>query len=178
MKYKTRLTKGTSGQVFHRLYSKGEREAFTWALNLKPGDIFNSYDSWNHEVERIEVKWRNVSYLGRMNKETNGRRLTPNGRFIRDITIYSKDGMMHSITEAGCIVPAYSVEQLKRFGKNYLDAAIKIGYSDSRGVIINKRLSDEQSRILLLAWQEDRKIEHSDELFISAKYPKLNTYKK
>jgi len=143
---KTRLTKHTSGTVFHRLFSKSDRRAYTWAMNLKPGDIFNSFDAWNHVVEKIVIIWKHTGYTGGMNRETKeGKKLrVPAGLYVEDVLIYSTNGWRHCISERGCIVPVWSVKELVEcHGQNIFDKMVEFGIVDSSGIRLRPTTDEE-----------------------------------
>jgi hypothetical protein len=147
---KTRLTRNTSGTVFHRLFSKSARRAYTWAMNLKPGDVFNSFDAWNHVVERIEILWKHAGYTGGMNRETKeGQKLrVPAGTYVYDVVIYSTNGWSHCISERGCIVPAWSEKELiECHGKNVFDRMKELGIIDPSGIRLRSATDDEKNEI-------------------------------
>lgn len=143
MTYKTRLTKGCTNKVFHKLFRSRDAKAYIWAMNLKPGDIFNSYDAKNHEVKSIQILWRNVSQFcqyiksEKMSKKT-GKEYGRNraGKFVTDVRILSTDGMAHHISETGCIVPAYPKEEIIKDmfgGEDMFHCYVELGILNSEG---------------------------------------------
>lgn len=142
----TKLATGTSGTVFHRLFSKRERRAYIWAMGLKPGDIINSFDAWNHEITKVEILWDTVSMCRFNSKYHWG--LTPRGTYVCDVAIYSTDGWVHYISESGVIEPALSLEKLYWWhSKQAVDLALSMGIIDGRGVRVRDATDDEREMI-------------------------------
>lgn len=143
---RTRLTKGTSRKVFHRLYSKADRRAYVWAMNLKPGEIINSFDAWNHEVSRVEIL-RDPVWITRFGL-AEGRGKTPRGTFVSEVVIHSTNGWMHHISETGCIEPGFSVAKLESImGKTVMAFMQEAGVVDGRGVRLRSATDDEKTKV-------------------------------
>lgn len=101
--------------------------------------------------------------------------IVPNGTHVHDVTIISTDGMQHSISETGCIVPAWTIKQLRRYmGDAYINKAIEIGLVDINGVML--RFDDESDTEQLRPFVADPAGDFED-WFVPVAYPKLNTYK-
>lgn len=131
----TRLARNVSGRSFHRMFPKWKRRAYTWAINLKPGTVFNSYDGWNHRVRSIKIEWSNVSewprYLPSRQDYGKGCR----GTFVEDVRITSHLGSWHCISETGCIVPRFSRAQIVLLhGPQAFDFAQECGIVDAEGL--------------------------------------------
>ena len=158
MNKKTRLVRGTTGKVFHRLFSKNKYQYFCWGKSLKPGDTFNSFDSWNHVVERVKIVWREAGFLSSMKRMIPDKqeknmlclKKDPNclcslhflrgvsGMYVYDICLFSTNGMCHSFLE-GCIEPTMEVDKLiKIFGKKVFDEYQEKQWIDSKGFWIKE----------------------------------------
>lgn len=142
-----RLTTGCKKRIFHRLYSKSERRTYRWAMSLKKGDLINSFDSMNHEVEYIEVFWRSIG-IAYFNFKKDRWGHVPRGRYIEDVIMHTTDGWQHHISETGCIVPAYSVEKMiSLFGEACLAYKRSVGICDERCVRLRSATDDERKFI-------------------------------
>lgn len=181
---KTRLTRNCTNGIFHRLLKSRDRKAYIWAMNLKPGDVFNSYDSNNHRVKTIKTIWvkaaEHAPYIKseKQEKKTGkleGRKV--NGEFVYDVNIISTDGMSHSISEEGCIVPAYTKEELAlTFGsKQLVDALIDFGFLDSEGALVEYLIPETEShRIYSDLIEKFRpETEGKEKQFIKVYYPTI-----
>ncbi len=158
-KYKTRLTRGCTNKMYHKLFSSRDAKAYIWAMNLRPGDIFNSFDSQNHEVKAVKVLWQNASQYCQNIKSDKmfeksgveyGR--NRNGTFVGDVEILSTDGMSHYISESGCIVPAYPKEVLIRNmvgGEEFFNHFIELGIFNSEGTQIKYVMPESEERKIL-----------------------------
>jgi len=150
---KTRLTRGTTNRVFHRLFSKQKRKDYVWAMNLKPGDGINSYDSWNHIVKSIKIIWQTVSPKMKILKDNRvsfGR--CPGGVFVLDVDIFTTDGWLHSISETGCIEPAWPIEQIRNYfdggvSGSVVDKMIEFGIIDKNGYRLRSATEEENAFI-------------------------------
>lgn len=114
---------GMSRNVRNKTLKTIDVREVLWGINLKPGDIFNSFDGWDHVVKSIEIEWRSVrrGYLSFKtlkkkgyveDKLVEGR--SARGEYVSDVEIHSEDGMMHFLSESGCIVPAFGREYLRK----------------------------------------------------------------
>jgi hypothetical protein len=142
---KTRLAKHTSRTVFHRLFSKADIRSYTWAINLKPGDIINGFDGWNCIVDKIEIRWQNVGYM-------LGHSM---GTYVEDVCIRTTDGYVHYISERGCVVPAISVEKITRwYGKEIFDKMKEFGAINDVGTRV-RFLTSEERTTLAEIWERN-----------------------
>lgn len=150
---KTRLTRGTTNKVFHWLFSKQKRKDYIWAMNLKPGDGINSYDAWNHTVKSIKIIWSSVPPR-RLNFDNMSYGRCPGGTFVQDVDIFTTDGWVHSISETGCIEPAWSIEQIRHYFKSnvevstsVVDKMIEFGIVDKNGYRLRSATKEENDFI-------------------------------
>jgi len=195
MKLKTRLARGCTGTQYYRRFRNRERRAYLWAMNLKPGDVINSFDGWNHEVKEVNIHWVNFAEwnlfsvgpktyrkLG-FDPNSNGCPIIDGrkcaGEFVYEVEIISTEGWRHCISETGCIVPAYPVEVVvAEKGQDLFDLLVSFGHVDSRGVQIKSpydNLSEEQKQEI--ACLPKYKVP-TDLKWPELNYPPLSFYKK
>lgn len=150
---KTRLTRGTTNQVFHRLFSKQKRKDYIWAMNLKPGDGINSYDAWNHVVKSVKICWSTVPPRLKFKNDDMLFGLCPSGTFVQDVEITSTNGWLHCISESGCIEPAWTIKQIRDHHclcyetTSVVDKMIELGIVDENGYRLRSS-TEEESKII------------------------------
>lgn len=87
------------------LGSKWRVDQLAWALSLRPGDVVNTCDLFNHVVQSLTVHWRR-----------HGRR----GRVVLDVEVQT-DRICCSALHCG-LTPALTERELRRQLKEYLPA--------------------------------------------------------
>lgn len=150
--FKTKYVRGRmSRNVRNSFFDDYRIRATLWGINLKPGDVFNSFDGLNHVVETTEIVWHRPNKMPLSEKTLKKRGINPStlptqsmkdygrgvrGEYVSDVEIHSVDGMMHFLSETGCIVPAFTREQMRRYiiiqkfltGKNFVESLTRMGF--------------------------------------------------
>lgn len=94
-----------------RKYLRGrDAESLKHGLALKPGDIIQSCDGFNHRIKSIKYYYEAVSAFG----FGSGKR----GHFLREIRIFDDEDRVH--VWGSCAGPAATVEQITNSLKLYV----------------------------------------------------------
>lgn len=129
---KTRYARGMTAHAARKIWEKSRRNLVVWAMNLKPGDTFNSFDGMNHVVKETKIIW---GRYGRIR----------NGRHVISVDIVSTDGYIHGLDEWWCIVPEFTPKEIEQFfTKPYFDKLIELGLMNEKGFRLRAPTEEEQ----------------------------------
>lgn len=159
--FKTKYVRGRmSRNVRNSFFDDYRIRATLWGINLKPGDVFNSFDGLNHVVETTEIVWHRPNKMPLSEKTLKKRGINPStlptqsmkdygrgvrGEYVSDVEIHSVDGMMHFLSETGCIVPAFTREQMRRYHyPEVFDWKELCGIIDKDGILLRQSTEEEQ----------------------------------
>lgn len=109
-----RLYKG-SKFAFYRRTSKNTRKLLSWAVSLKPGDVFGACSGFNHIVKTINPIWgrhSDYNFVGKGGHKTY---------YVVEVEIEAIDGSFHVCPGGGCAHQPYSVKEIHEYWNSMSD---------------------------------------------------------
>ena len=102
-----------------------EHELLEWAIQQKPGDLYNGCDYYNHVIDQIKFEYMAVMQcIDEVTKELFGLccedYFTEKGMgkyenwVLSGVCFINKDGTQHVCPGGGCAVPPFTVDEIKQ----------------------------------------------------------------